>query len=51
MSTIDSIEALEALYGQPKPAAVAKVVTRHTPMYAKWIETAQFLILSTVWRY
>lgn len=48
MNTIDSVQALEALYGPPMPAALAKVVPRLTPMYAKWIKTARFVILSTV---
>ena len=48
MSIIDSVEALEALYGTPVPGALAKVQPRLTPRYAQWIEAARFLILSTV---
>lgn len=48
MTQITSIEQLEALYQPAMPAAIAKVVTRLTPLYTKWIETARFVIISTV---
>jgi len=48
MTTITSIEALETLYGPPMPTALAKVVSSLSPQYTKWIETARFVILSTV---
>lgn len=48
MKTIDSIEALEALYGQPPEAALVKVARRLTPAYRKWIMASRFCVLSTV---
>ena len=48
MSIIDTIEALESLYGAPKQAALDKVQSRLTPMYSAWINAARFCILSTV---
>jgi uncharacterized protein len=46
--TVDSIEALEALYGTPGEAARVKVTPRLTPAYRAWIERARFCVLSTV---
>ena len=48
MDTIRTVDALEALYGAPMPAALAKAVDHLTPLYSKWIETSRFLILSTI---
>ena len=48
MDTIDSIEALEALYDAAVPAALTKVATHITPLYREWIEASRFTILSTV---
>ena len=48
MNTIESIAALEALYGAPVPGALEKVQSRLTPQYTQWIKAAKFLILSTV---
>ena len=48
MSTIDTIEALEALYDAAVPASVEKVVTRITGAHARWIEASRFMVLSTV---
>lgn len=45
---IDTLEKLEALYGQPKPASLRKVADRITPEYRKWIEAAPFCALATV---
>ena len=47
MNTIDTIEALEALYDAPVPASLTKVTTRMTPLYRQWIEAARFVVLST----
>jgi PPOX class probable FMN-dependent enzyme len=47
MKTIDDIEALEALYDAPVPASLTKVTARMTPLYAQWIETSRFVVLST----
>jgi PPOX class probable FMN-dependent enzyme len=48
MKTVQSIEALEALYDAAVPASLTKVVRRITPHYAKWINTARFCVLTTV---
>lgn len=48
MQTIDTIAALEALYGAPVPASLTKVTARMTPLYRQWIEAARFVVLSTV---
>lgn len=45
---IDSIEALEALYGTPAKTSLAKVADRLVPVYRAWIERSRFCILSTV---
>ncbi|MEI4487987.1 pyridoxamine 5'-phosphate oxidase family protein [Frigidibacter sp. MR17.14] len=48
MQTIDTIEALEALYGQPLPTSTRKVADRLTPEYRVWIERSRFAVLVTV---
>lgn len=48
MEFIRDIAALEALYGQPGPAARVKVARRITPEYRAWIEAAPFAALATV---
>ncbi|PYC47821.1 pyridoxamine 5'-phosphate oxidase [Litorivita pollutaquae] len=48
MPKIETIAALEALYGVPSQAAVRKVAKRLTPMYRRWIEAARFCVLATV---
>ncbi|MEM7076766.1 MAG: pyridoxamine 5'-phosphate oxidase family protein [Pseudomonadota bacterium] len=48
MEYLDNTGALEALYGTPAPASVAKVAHKLTPLYRKWIMTSRFCILSTV---
>ncbi|PHP27807.1 pyridoxamine 5'-phosphate oxidase family protein [Limimaricola cinnabarinus] len=49
MRTVDSIEALEALYERkPSGAALDKVTDRLTPAQAAWIEASRFCVLSTV---
>jgi hypothetical protein len=45
---ITSIEALEALYGQPSGGAVSKEVDYIHPHYRAFIEAAPFCILATV---
>ncbi|MEL6101976.1 MAG: pyridoxamine 5'-phosphate oxidase family protein [Pseudomonadota bacterium] len=45
---IQSIEALEALYGLPGAPSLRKVATRLTPLYRKWIMTSRFCVLTTV---
>ena len=48
MEYVDSIEALEALYGAPSSAALSKVARRLTPLYRRWIMASKLCILSTV---
>ena len=48
MEYIDSIEELEALYGQPAQAALVKVAHRLTPTYRVWILRSRFCVVSTV---
>ena len=48
MRRIDTIAELEALYGDPVPASLSKVVTHLTPSYRRWVESARFCIVSTV---
>ena len=48
MNTIDSIEALEALYDAVVLAALTKVARQITPLYRQWIEASRFAVLSTV---
>ncbi len=48
MAKIETIEALEALYGTPSEAALRKVAKRVTPMYRQWIAASRFCILATV---
>lgn len=47
MKSINSIEQLEALYGTPGEAALAKELDRLTPAYRRYIEAAPFLALAT----
>jgi len=44
---IETIAALEALYGTPNLAATAKVADRVTPDYRRLIEASPFLVLAT----
>ena len=48
MKFIETVEALEALYGTPGAASLRKVADHLTPLYAKWIETSRFVVLTTV---
>ena len=48
MNTIESIEALETLYGEVVPAARTKVLSRLSPRYREWIGASRFVLLSTV---
>ena len=48
MRKIETVEELEAIYGDPVNLAVMKVARRMTPLYRKWIEASRFTILSTV---
>ena len=45
---IDSLDALEALYGTPKAPSLVKVANGVTPEYRPWIEASRFCALTTV---
>jgi PPOX class probable FMN-dependent enzyme len=48
MMEIRSIEALEAIYGQPGQAATVKVTPFLTPAYRAFVERSHFCVLTTV---
>ncbi|OYX43563.1 MAG: pyridoxamine 5'-phosphate oxidase [Rhodobacterales bacterium 32-67-9] len=48
MKAIETLAALEELYGQPGAAALVKVARRMTPAYRAWIGCSRLCILSTV---
>lgn len=48
MNVVRDIAELEALYGPPGRASVAKVADRMTPLYRRWIGASRFCVLSTV---
>lgn len=48
MNRISTLAELEAIYGEPKPAALAKETDRIVPDYARFIEAAPFAALATV---
>ena len=48
MEKIDTIEALEALYGTPGAAALRKVSDHLTPLHRKWIMALRLCMVSTV---
>lgn len=50
MQYVTEIADLEALYGAPAPASIAKVVQELTPLYRKWIMASRFCVVSTVGR-
>ena len=45
---LQTVEGLEALYGDEAPASLRKVVDRITPKYWQWISSSRFCILTTV---
>src|ERR1700704_4039296 len=47
MSTITTIEDLEAIYGQPNEASTVKVANRITPLYRVLIDKSPFAALAT----
>jgi PPOX class probable FMN-dependent enzyme len=47
VTAIETIEQLEAIYGQPGEAATIKVAERITPSYRALIESSPFAILAT----
>lgn len=48
MKKIDSINALEALYGTPGAPSLRKVAGHLTPVYRKWIMASKLCVLSSV---
>ena len=48
MNKIETIDALETLYDVAVPLSLTKVVKRITPLYEKWINSARFVVLTTV---
>lgn len=48
MNTLNSLEELTALYGEPGPASLRKEADRVTPEYRAFIEQARFAALATV---
>ncbi|MGV3634015.1 MAG: pyridoxamine 5'-phosphate oxidase family protein [Pseudorhodoplanes sp.] len=47
MTTVTSVEQLEAIYGQPAEASIVKKTDRIVPEYARYIEAAPFVALAT----
>jgi len=47
MRTIETVEELEAIYGQPAPAAIVKETDRVTPHYAAFIAASPFVAMAT----
>lgn len=48
MQTITSIDDLEALYEDASANSLAKVMSRMSPLYRRWIEASRFVVLTTV---
>ncbi len=48
MHRIESVSALEALYGRPGEASLVKVTDQLTQAYRSWIARSRFLVISTV---
>ena len=48
MKTIETLTELRALYADPVPGALTKVVDHVTPHYRRWIEASRFVVLTTV---
>ncbi len=48
MTPIDSIAALETLYGQPGAPSLRKVADHLGSSYGKWVGASRFCVLSTV---
>lgn len=45
---LQTVEGLEALYGDAAPASLRKVVDRITPKYWQWMSSSRFCVLTTV---
>ncbi len=48
MHYVETIDALEALYGTPGAPAMRKVAHQMTPLYRQWIMASRFCVLTTV---
>lgn len=48
MEYINSLDDLEALYGEPGAPSLRKVARRMTPLYRTWIMASRLCVLSTV---
>lgn len=48
MNFVESINTLEAIYGEAAGASLQKVASQLTPAYRAWIERSKLCILSTV---
>jgi len=48
MNTIDDIQTLESIYKPAVPTSLSKVAPHITPLYEKWINASQFVVLSSV---
>lgn len=48
MEYLQSLDALEALYGEPGAPSLRKVAARMTPAYRKWILASKLCVLATV---
>ena len=48
MQKIETVAALEALYGTPAPASLRKVAKTLNTSYRTWVERAKFCVLTTV---
>lgn len=47
MDFITTEAELDAIYGEPPPAAMAKVASIITPTYRRWIEQSRFCVIAT----
>ena len=48
LEIIETVDALEALYGTPGAPSLRKVARRMTPLYRQWIMTSRLCVLTTV---
>ena len=48
MTPIKDVSALQAIYGEPSPRSIIKVVKAMTPLYRQWIEACRLVMISTV---
>ncbi len=47
MAAVETIDELEALYGDPVPAAIVKEIDYIAPVYAELIKASPFVVLAT----